>query len=68
MPIANHSKLTVPVAFRVPTDVYKIVERRVRKKFPGVDLDDKQIRYWINQYLKERLTYDLRRKHDRRKR
>jgi hypothetical protein len=64
----NHSSLTVPVSFRLPVEVYKIAERRVQRMFPGVPLDEQQMRYWINQYLKKRITYDILRKHERIKR
>ena len=51
----NQSSKTVPVMFRIPIELYGIIQKRVAKKLGR----------WanVNEYAKERFIYDASRKH-----
>jgi len=45
----------MPITFRIPIDLYEIIQRRVGKK-PGRWIN-------VNDYIKERCIYDAKRPH-----
>ena len=51
----NQSSKTVPVNFRIPIDLYEIIQKRLEKK-PGKWVN-------VNEYAKERFIYDASRPH-----
>lgn len=54
----NSNTKTIPVMFRIPIEVYKVIERRVGKH-PRHDK--------VSEYLRERAIYDITRKHSYRR-
>ena len=56
----GYSDKTVPVAFRLPAEVHTLIEKRIKGK--------RSRHQTVNQYIKDRVIYDLTRKHGKIKR